>query len=533
MSVKRLVLVALAALSLGLAGCDRIGLSKPAAPAKTAAAAAAPAPAVGTLEWAASGPWRLDPERDRWRHPVETLKFFGLAPNMTVAEVFPGRGWYTAVIAPYLAKNNGRLIAASFDPATAGDAQKQTLNDYRVRFVDHPETFGDVTMSVLSPRSAGFAPENSVDLVIIARNVHTLLGEGYAEKAFAEIYKALKPGGILGIEQHRARSTGLQDPQASSGYVQEAYVKLIAQEAGFEFVGSSEINANPRDDRDHPFGVWTLPPTLRSAPLGQDPDALSRHRGKRSHDAEIPQARRTYRRGAGRSDGGVGAFGGEEMRAHLWAGVVAVLCAALVTVASAQGRRDVAGRFDYYLLSLSWSPSYCADAGDRDPAQCGRDRRFAFVVHGLWPQNERGWPANCASTQGADVPPALKQSMLDIMPSPRLVEHEWDDHGVCTGLTPQAYFGLTRRVRDKVVIPPAFRALDRTLMTTGAEVETAFVNANPGLRRDMIAVQCDRTRLKEVRVCVTKAGAFRSCGADVRDRCGADRVAMPPVRAGR
>jgi predicted methyltransferase len=127
-------------------------------------------------------------------------------------------------------------------------------------------------MSTLSPRSQGVAPDGTADMVIVSRNIHTLLGDGYAEKAFADFFKALKPGGILGIEQHRARSTGLQDPQASNGYVQEAFVKMLAQEAGFEFVGSSEINANPRDDRDHPFGVWTLPPTLRTAPLGQDAD---------------------------------------------------------------------------------------------------------------------------------------------------------------------------------------------------------------------------------------------------------------------
>ncbi len=265
-------MVALAAASLFLSGCDRLGIDAPKAPAKQAAVAEKPAPEVGTLEWAASGPWRLDPERDRWRHPVETLKFYGLAPGMTVLEVYPGRGWYTSVLAPYLAKNNGRLIAASFDPASATDAQKQTLDQFRATFLDKPEIFGAVTMSTLSPRSAGVAEENSVDLVIVSRNIHTLLGEGYAEKAFADFYKALKPGGILGIEQHRARSTGLQDPQASNGYVQEAFVKMLAEEAGFEFVGSSEINGNPRDDRDHPFGVWTLPPTLRTAPLGQDAD---------------------------------------------------------------------------------------------------------------------------------------------------------------------------------------------------------------------------------------------------------------------
>lgn len=271
MSRSSILLAALAALTL-VAACDRIGPTAPAAPPKKVEAVAAPAPEVGTLEWAASGPWRIDPERDRWRHPVETLKFYGLAPGMTVVEVFPGRGWFTSVIAPYLARNNGRLIAASFDPATATDAQRKTLDEFRKAFVDKPETFGVVAMTVLSPLSSGVAPPESADMVIVSRNVHTLLGEGYAEKAFADFYKALKPGGILGIEQHRARSTGLQDPQASNGYVQEAFVKMLAEEAGFEFVGSSEINANPRDDRDHPFGVWTLPPTLRTAPLGQDPN---------------------------------------------------------------------------------------------------------------------------------------------------------------------------------------------------------------------------------------------------------------------
>ncbi|KAF0183736.1 MAG: class I SAM-dependent methyltransferase [Hyphomonadaceae bacterium] len=272
MSGQRLILAALAAVSLFLSGCDRLGINAPVAPSKKADLAEKPAPEIGTLEWAASGPWRLDPERDRWRHPVETLKFYGLAPGMTVLEIYPGRGWYTSVLAPYLAKNNGRLIAASFDPANATDAQKQTLDQFRETFLDKPEAFGVVAMSTLSPRSAGVAEEGSADMVIVSRNIHTLLGEGYAEKAFADFYKALKPGGILGIEQHRARSTGLQDPQASNGYVQEAFVKMLAEEAGFEFVGSSEINANPRDDRDHPFGVWTLPPTLRTAPLGQDAD---------------------------------------------------------------------------------------------------------------------------------------------------------------------------------------------------------------------------------------------------------------------
>ncbi|MDX2235169.1 MAG: methyltransferase domain-containing protein [Hyphomonadaceae bacterium] len=264
-------------LPLLLAGAVALAACGPASPPRAvtddgAKQAAAPAPAVGSLEWAAAGPWRIDPERDRWRHPVETLRFWGLKPGMTVVEIFPGRGWYTAIVAPYLARNGGRYIAASFDPATANPAQRETLRIFTERFVDKPETFGSVTMTALSPAAGEIAAPGSADLVIIARNIHTLMGEGYAEKAFADIYRALKPGGVLGVEQHRASSTGVPDPQATNGYVQEVVVKLIAQEAGFEFVGSSEVNANPRDDRDHPFGVWTLPPTLRSAPLGEAPD---------------------------------------------------------------------------------------------------------------------------------------------------------------------------------------------------------------------------------------------------------------------
>ena len=113
------------------------------------------------------------------------------------------------------------------------------------------------------------APPSSVDLAILSNNVHTLMAEGIAERVFADVRAALKPGGAFGIEQHRASSTGLQDPLAGTGYVQEEYVKALAQEAGFEFVAASDVNANPRDTRDHPFGVWTLPPTLRTSPLGQ------------------------------------------------------------------------------------------------------------------------------------------------------------------------------------------------------------------------------------------------------------------------
>jgi len=192
---------------------------------------------------------------------------------------------------------------------------------------------------------------------------------------------------------------------------------------------------------------------------------------------------------------------------------------------------DVPGRFDYYILALSWSPTYCADrrAQERDTAQCGAARRFAFVVHGLWPQREVGWPSDCP-TATRDVPPALVQRQLDMMPSERLVEHEWDRHGACTGLSQQAYFDWTRRLRAAIATPPAFVNPDRPLVVTADDVRARFVAANRWLKPNGLAVSCRGNRLQEVRFCFAKTGAPRACGADVRDQCDG-RVQMPPVRA--
>lgn len=248
-----------------LSACERA-----ATPARPAAPAAAAEP--GSLEWAASLPGRIEPARDAARHPVETLRFFEIEPAMTVVEVLPGRGWYTAILAPYLARGGGTLYAASF-PADTPDADERDIRAaFEARFLANPDLYGDVRVTALSPRHLDIAPLGSADLVFTARNVHTFMAQGYAEDAFKAFYDALKPGGMLGVVQHRARASDLQDPQAGSGYVQEEYVKALAVEAGFEFVEASEINANPRDDRDHPFGVWTLPPVLRTAPLGAPAD---------------------------------------------------------------------------------------------------------------------------------------------------------------------------------------------------------------------------------------------------------------------
>jgi ribonuclease T2 len=217
-----------------------------------------------------------------------------------------------------------------------------------------------------------------------------------------------------------------------------------------------------------------------------------------------------------------------------------VLCltvgvAGLAGGASAQDRRqNQPGQFDFYVLSLSWSPSFCESAGERGtpPQQQCASRPYSFVVHGLWPQYEKGFPEFCQQPS-----PRLNRnivsSMLDLMPAPRLIFHEWDKHGTCSGLNPNAYFENVRKARAQVKIPDAYLDLKEPLMVTPDEVEDAFVKANPGLERDGIAVTCDSRRLGEVRICVGKDLSFRSCPEiDTRGICRRDKVVMPPVRGG-
>ena len=195
---------------------------------------------------------------------------------------------------------------------------------------------------------------------------------------------------------------------------------------------------------------------------------------------------------------------------------------------------DRAGIFDYYLLSLSWSPSYCAVAGGvRGDPQCAR--RFAFVLHGLWPQFERGWPQDCQSPDRGYVPFRVAVGMRDIMPSDRLVFHTYRKHGTCSGLGVDGYFALARRLYEKIAIPPRFRNLvDERYMISPGELIGAFLASNPELRSDMIAVSCAGPghRLREVRICFDKGGNFRACGANENQRrlCSAARMYVPPLR---
>jgi predicted methyltransferase len=251
---------------LALAGCSR---------EKTAEPPPQPdGPPKGSLEWAVAGPWRAqDRARDVWRHPMETLRFFGLQPRMTVIEFWPGSGWWTEILAPYLAEGDGRYIAAGFQTGPgAGPAQVTLAAAFQERFTHDRRLYGEIELSEFGPTSGPVAPAGTVDLALFMRNIHAWMAAGIAEKAFADAYAALRPGGILGIEQHRLGPDKDQDPTAASGYVQEAFVRQLAAEAGFAYVASSEINANERDTKDHPFGVETLPPMGLTAPRGSPPD---------------------------------------------------------------------------------------------------------------------------------------------------------------------------------------------------------------------------------------------------------------------
>jgi predicted methyltransferase len=235
----------------------------------------------GTLEWAVAGDWRLpaDKARDRWRHPLESLTFWGLKPGATAVEFWPGSGWYTDIIAPFLTATRGTLYAANLEVAGLGEpAAREVVDAFKRKLAVRPDLFQNVTVTAFGPTTGPVAPAGSADLVLFLRNLHNWMAAGLADKAFRDALAALKPGGVLGIEEHRAKPGGVQDVLASTGYVQEAYVKQLAKDAGFQFVASSEINANPKDDRNHPFGVWTLPPSRLSAPRGQPPNPKFDHR---------------------------------------------------------------------------------------------------------------------------------------------------------------------------------------------------------------------------------------------------------------
>jgi ribonuclease T2 len=204
--------------------------------------------------------------------------------------------------------------------------------------------------------------------------------------------------------------------------------------------------------------------------------------------------------------------------------------------ASAQDpRQNEPGQFDYYVLSLSWSPSFCAAAHERAPdrspgPECG-ERPYSFVVHGLWPQYEKGFPEFC-KVPAPRLDRNIVSSMMDVMPAPRLIFNEWDRHGTCSGLSARAYFETVRKARAVVKIPPEYLNLEAPLTVTPDGVEAAFVKANPGLTTSGIAVTCDSKRLSEVRICFSKDLQFHDCAEVDRRACRRDQLVMPPLRGG-
>ena len=225
------------------------------------------------------------------------------------------------------------------------------------------------------------------------------------------------------------------------------------------------------------------------------------------------------------------------LRAILLLALIGIVGSAATAPARAQDQRQNApGAFDFYVLSLSWSPSFCEDAADRGnngrgtQAQCG-SRPYSFVVHGLWPQYEHGFPEYCqrpAPRLGRNI----MVSMLDLMPAPGLIYNEWDKHGTCSGLDQRAYFETIRKARAAVKIPEEYLQLSDTKMVAPADIEAAFIKANPGLTTSAMGVTCNRTRLSEVRICMGKDLQFHPCEEIERRSCQREQVSMPPMRGG-
>ncbi len=267
--------LALIFFSFVLGGCgseQEASTPPPPAPASEPEATAipVPAPAPSTselLDRAIAGDWR-DPAnvaRDVWRHPKQTLEFFGVSADQRVLEIYPGRGWYTEILVPFL-RERGHYLGANVDPATAPNERVNTYltqqnADLSAKLAAHPEVYDKAQLRQIDPASPALGDPGSVDAVLTFRNVHNWMMGGHADIMFKGFYEVLKPGGVLGVVEHRAAS----DVPAGdkSGYVGQDQVIAMAKAAGFEFEESSDINANPADTKDHEVGVWSLPPSLR------------------------------------------------------------------------------------------------------------------------------------------------------------------------------------------------------------------------------------------------------------------------------
>jgi predicted methyltransferase len=246
-------LFTVAALSLGACAApgERPGTATPESQAALAAAVASPTRTPANLA------------RDPYRHPIETLSFFGVRPSDTVVEIWPGGGWYTEILAPYLAAGGGRLIAAAPDWGLGGINKLKDAN---------PTLYGPVTTATFPvfDGQGSALPNGTADVVLTFRNVHNWrMGyrrddkQDYSAEAFRQMYAMLKPGGVLGVVDHRLPENASDERERTSGYIKVSTVRRLAEAAGFKFAGSSEVNANPKDTADWPEGVWTLPPSLQ------------------------------------------------------------------------------------------------------------------------------------------------------------------------------------------------------------------------------------------------------------------------------
>jgi predicted methyltransferase len=219
---------------------------------------------AGALDTILAGTQRSQEDRDRdpYRHPRETLLFFGIRPEMHVLEVWPEPGWYTEVLAPLL-RARGKYYAGVITPDPASRHISQRLESYRRKLAARPDLYDRVEVVTFPADGGDVLPANSLDMVLTFRTMHDWMARGEAERAFATMYRALKPGGVLGVVDHRGTPGVAQDPQAKSGYVEEDYAVRLIEAQGFRLVAKSQVNANPRDTRNYEQGVWTLPPTYR------------------------------------------------------------------------------------------------------------------------------------------------------------------------------------------------------------------------------------------------------------------------------
>jgi ribonuclease T2 len=211
--------------------------------------------------------------------------------------------------------------------------------------------------------------------------------------------------------------------------------------------------------------------------------------------------------------------------------VSALLMALSLAAAPVAHAQDRPSGFDFYVLSLSWSPTFCGSAkGKNSKEQCGPDKKFAFIVHGLWPQNEKGYPETCATTEPRRVPEELGRAYFDIMPSMGLIGHEWRKHGSCSGLSQKAYLDTTRAAFERIKLPADILAADSAKTFTAETIEQSFIAANPELRPEGIAVACEGSRLEEVRICLAKDLSFRACPEVDAKACALKRITVPPAR---